>query len=101
MSLSPAWSSKEVSDSLGYLERPCLKRKKKTLLWDRRGTGDTWTPGGERLALLILCFSLPETVPLKTLQCYNDYTNRIICSWADTEDAQGLINMTLYHQLEK
>nr|4QQV_A Chain A, Interleukin-3 receptor class 2 subunit beta [Mus musculus]4QQV_B Chain B, Interleukin-3 receptor class 2 subunit beta [Mus musculus]4QQV_C Chain C, Interleukin-3 receptor class 2 subunit beta [Mus musculus]4QQV_D Chain D, Interleukin-3 receptor class 2 subunit beta [Mus musculus] len=43
-----------------------------------------------------------ETVPLKTLECYNDYTNRIICSWADTEDAQGLINMTLlYHQLDK
>jgi hypothetical protein len=94
----------------GSFRQPGLHRKtlsqnkqmKKTLLWDRsEGDGDTWTPGGERLALLILCFSLPETVPLKTLQCYNDYTNHIICSWADTEDAQGLINMTLYHQLEK
>jgi hypothetical protein len=86
-----------------WLPRKTLsQKKKKTFLWDRRGTGDTWTPGGERLALLILCFSLPETVPLKTLECYNDYTNRIICSWADTEDAQGLINMTLlYHQLDK
>lgn len=53
------------------------------------------------MAFLILCFSLPETVPLKTLQCYNDYTSRIICSWADTEESQGLINMTLYRQLEE
>lgn len=58
------------------------------------------------MALVALCWGhgvteAEETVPLKTLQCYNDYTNHIICSWADTEDAQGLINMTLYHQLEK
>lgn len=58
------------------------------------------------MALVALCCGhgvteVEETVPLKTLQCYNDYTNHIICSWADTEDAQGLINMTLYHQLEK
>nr|XP_042121120.1 cytokine receptor common subunit beta [Peromyscus maniculatus bairdii] len=42
-----------------------------------------------------------ETVPLQTLQCYNDYTSRIICSWADMEDAQGLMNVTLYRKLEK
>nr|BAE33352.1 unnamed protein product [Mus musculus] len=59
------------------------------------------------MALVALCWGHEvteeeETVPLKTLECYNDYTNRIICSWADTEDAQGLINMTLlYHQLDK
>ncbi|XP_052017527.1 cytokine receptor common subunit beta isoform X1 [Apodemus sylvaticus] len=64
----------------------------------------TW--GLRYMALLALCWrhgvtEAEETVPLKTLQCYNDYTNHIICSWADTEDAQGLINLTLYHQLEK
>ncbi|CAO2601575.1 Cytokine receptor common subunit beta, partial [Lemmus lemmus] len=46
------------------------------------------------------CFSLSDTIPLQTLRCYNDYTSRIICSWADLEDAQGLINMTLYRKLE-
>ncbi|KAL1767366.1 cytokine receptor common subunit beta, partial [Sigmodon hispidus] len=58
------------------------------------------------MALLTLCWrqgvtETQETVPLQTLQCYNDYTSRIICSWADTEDAQGLINMTLYRTLYK
>lgn len=65
------------------------------------GTGDTWAPEGELVPLLILCFSSTETVPLKTLQCYNDYIETIICSWADTEDAQGLVNLTLYHWLDK
>ncbi|XP_051045269.1 cytokine receptor common subunit beta isoform X2 [Phodopus roborovskii] len=64
----------------------------------------TW--GMLSMALLALCWGpdvtqAQETVPVQTLQCYNDYTQRIICSWADVEDAQGLINMTLYHKLEK
>ncbi|XP_059103592.1 cytokine receptor common subunit beta-like isoform X2 [Peromyscus eremicus] len=58
------------------------------------------------LALLALCWGhgvteAQETVPLQTLQCYNDYTSRVICSWANTEDAQGLMNVTLYRKLEK
>ncbi|XP_036064565.1 cytokine receptor common subunit beta-like [Onychomys torridus] len=58
------------------------------------------------MTLLALCWGhgvkeAQETVPLQTLQCYNDYTSRIICSWADMEDAQGLMNMTLYRKLEK
>lgn len=58
------------------------------------------------MTLLALCrrpgvTEAQETVPLQTLQCYNDYTRRIICSWADTEEAQGLINLTLYRKLEK
>lgn len=58
------------------------------------------------MALVALCWrhgvtKAEETVPLKTLQCYNDYIERIICSWADTEDAQGLVNLTLYHWLDK
>nr|XP_026266004.1 cytokine receptor common subunit beta-like [Urocitellus parryii] len=28
-----------------------------------------------------------ETIPLKTLRCYNNYTSRIVCRWADTQDA--------------
>ncbi|KAH0518873.1 Interleukin-3 receptor class 2 subunit beta [Microtus ochrogaster] len=53
------------------------------------------------MALLALCWKpgvteAQDTIPLQTLRCYNDYTSRIICSWADLEDAQGLINMTLY-----
>ncbi|XP_017658237.1 cytokine receptor common subunit beta [Nannospalax galili] len=63
------------------------------------------TQGLLHMALLALCWrpsvtETQDTVPLQTLQCYNDYTSRIICSWADTEDAQGLINMTLYRRLD-
>nr|XP_034372784.1 cytokine receptor common subunit beta-like isoform X2 [Arvicanthis niloticus] len=67
---------------------------------------ETLSWGLPYMALVALCWThgateAEETVPLKTLQCYNDYTKQIICSWADTEDAQGIINMTLYHQQEK
>uniref|UniRef100_A0A8C5ZU40 Colony stimulating factor 2 receptor subunit beta n=1 Tax=Marmota marmota marmota TaxID=9994 RepID=A0A8C5ZU40_MARMA len=39
-----------------------------------------------------------ETIPLKTLRCYNNYTSRIVCRWADTEDALRLLNLTLHRR---
>ncbi|XP_023574786.1 cytokine receptor common subunit beta [Octodon degus] len=42
-----------------------------------------------------------DTVPLQTLRCYNDYTSRIVCSWADTAAAGQLINVTLHRRLLK
>uniref|UniRef100_A0A8C9DN13 Colony stimulating factor 2 receptor subunit beta n=1 Tax=Prolemur simus TaxID=1328070 RepID=A0A8C9DN13_PROSS len=39
-----------------------------------------------------------ETIPLQTLRCYNDYTSHITCRWADTQDAQRLINVTLHRR---
>ncbi|XP_012493514.1 PREDICTED: cytokine receptor common subunit beta [Propithecus coquereli] len=55
-------------------------------------------------ALLALCWvpSLAgaETIPLQTLRCYNDYTSHITCRWADTQDAQRLINVTLHHRVD-
>lgn len=50
---------------------------------------------------LFLLPSLAETVPLQTLRCHNDYTSRIICRWADTQDAQRLVNVTLYRRLKE
>ena len=47
---------------------------------------------------LSLLPSLAETVPMQTLRCHNDYTSRIICRWADTQDAQRLVNVTLYRR---
>uniref|UniRef100_A0A8C3WG58 Cytokine receptor common subunit beta N-terminal domain-containing protein n=1 Tax=Catagonus wagneri TaxID=51154 RepID=A0A8C3WG58_9CETA len=41
------------------------------------------------------------TVPLQTLRCYNDYTSRIICRWADARAAQRLVNVTLHHRLNE
>ncbi|XP_036311655.1 cytokine receptor common subunit beta [Pipistrellus kuhlii] len=40
-----------------------------------------------------------ETIPLQTLRCHNDYTSRITCRWADTQEAQRLVNLTLYRRL--
>uniref|UniRef100_A0A8C9QN24 Cytokine receptor common subunit beta N-terminal domain-containing protein n=1 Tax=Spermophilus dauricus TaxID=99837 RepID=A0A8C9QN24_SPEDA len=40
-----------------------------------------------------------ETIPLKTLRCYNNYTSRIVCRWADTQDALRLLNLTLHRRV--
>lgn len=40
-----------------------------------------------------------ETIPLQTLRCYNDYTSHVVCSWADTEEAGRLINVTLHRRV--
>ncbi|KAJ8791645.1 hypothetical protein J1605_020367 [Eschrichtius robustus] len=41
------------------------------------------------------------TFPLQTLRCHNDYTSRIVCRWADTQDAQRLVNVTLHRRLNR
>ncbi|KAK2488792.1 hypothetical protein MC885_015115 [Smutsia gigantea] len=56
------------------------------------------------VALLATCWGpsmarAQETVPLQTLNCHNDYTSRIVCRWADTQDAQRFINVTLHRRL--
>uniref|UniRef100_A0A8C0WKR5 Fibronectin type-III domain-containing protein n=1 Tax=Castor canadensis TaxID=51338 RepID=A0A8C0WKR5_CASCN len=63
------------------------------------------TRGLLHLVLLTLCWGASlaeegETVPMQTLNCYNDYTSHIVCSWADTEDALQLINVTLHRPAE-
>ncbi|XP_008054478.1 cytokine receptor common subunit beta [Carlito syrichta] len=42
-----------------------------------------------------------ETIPLQTLRCYNDYTSHITCRWADTQDAQRLVNVTLHRRVNQ
>ncbi|XP_022452329.1 cytokine receptor common subunit beta [Delphinapterus leucas] len=58
------------------------------------------------LALLLLCWGpcvagAQGTFPLQTLRCYNDYTSRIVCRWADTQDSQRLVNVTLHRRLNR
>uniref|UniRef100_A0A8C4MRH4 Fibronectin type-III domain-containing protein n=1 Tax=Equus asinus TaxID=9793 RepID=A0A8C4MRH4_EQUAS len=58
------------------------------------------------VALLALCWGLSVagaqgTIPLQTLSCHNDYTSRIVCRWADTQDAQRFINVTLHRRLNE
>nr|XP_023415766.1 cytokine receptor common subunit beta [Loxodonta africana] len=55
-------------------------------------TRDTWRWGG----MTPPASPRSEAVPLQSLSCYNDYTSRIQCRWADTEAAQRYINVTLY-----
>ncbi|XP_058938274.1 cytokine receptor common subunit beta [Kogia breviceps] len=62
--------------------------------------------GGLPLALLLLCWGpcvagAQGTFPLQTLRCHNDYTSRIVCRWADTQDAQRLVNVTLHRRLNR
>ncbi|XP_037587425.1 cytokine receptor common subunit beta isoform X2 [Cebus imitator] len=59
-----------------------------------------------RMALLALCWGCSlageeETVPMQTLRCYNDYTSHITCRWADTRDAQRLVNVTLIRRVNQ
>ncbi|EHB06419.1 Cytokine receptor common subunit beta [Heterocephalus glaber] len=63
-------------------------------------------PGPLLMALLALGWGTrvegsEGTVPLQTLHCYNDYTSRIVCSWADTEAAGRLVNVTLHWRLNE
>ncbi|XP_063479806.1 cytokine receptor common subunit beta isoform X3 [Symphalangus syndactylus] len=58
------------------------------------------------MALLALCWQrslagAEETIPLQTLRCYNDYTSHITCRWADTQDAQRLVNVTLIRRVNE
>ncbi|KAM9073052.1 LOW QUALITY PROTEIN: cytokine receptor common subunit beta-like [Megaptera novaeangliae] len=58
------------------------------------------------LTLLVLCWGpcvagAQGTFPLQTLRCHNDYTSRIVCRWADTQDAQRLVNVTLHRRLNR
>lgn len=61
-------------------------------------TRSTWR--GKVCVTPISASLVSETVPMKTLRCHNDYTSRIVCRWADTQDAQRL-NMTLYRRLNE
>ncbi|XP_075408749.1 cytokine receptor common subunit beta-like [Tenrec ecaudatus] len=55
--------------------------------------------------LLALCWESSmvgayEALPLQSLSCYNDYTSRVVCRWADTEASQRLVNVTLYRRVD-
>ncbi|XP_004676518.1 PREDICTED: cytokine receptor common subunit beta [Condylura cristata] len=64
------------------------------------------TQGLLPIALLALCWGSSiarhqGTIPLRTLQCLNDYTSRIVCRWADPLAMWGLLNLTLHRSLSR
>lgn len=66
---------------------------------EQLGVMVTRVPTGKRGDPLLPLLS--ETIPLRTLRCYNDYTSHITCRWADTQDAQRLVNVTLIRRVNE
>ncbi|NXW56830.1 IL3RB protein, partial [Eurystomus gularis] len=39
-----------------------------------------------------------ESIPMKSLSCYNDYNSQVTCTWMEHSEAHALIGMTLYRR---
>ncbi|NWZ54525.1 IL3RB protein, partial [Haliaeetus albicilla] len=39
-----------------------------------------------------------ESIPMKSLICYNDYNSQVICTWREHSEAHALIGMILYQR---
>ncbi|NXG60537.1 IL3RB protein, partial [Hemiprocne comata] len=39
-----------------------------------------------------------ESVPMKSLCCYNDYNSQVTCTWKEHSEAHALVGMTLYQR---
>ncbi|NXU47372.1 IL3RB protein, partial [Turnix velox] len=37
-----------------------------------------------------------ESIPMKSLSCYNDYSSQVTCTWMEHSEAHALVGMTLY-----
>ncbi|KAM6291556.1 cytokine receptor common subunit beta-like [Porphyrio hochstetteri] len=53
------------------------------------------------LLSLHLAFSvqaIQESIPMKSLSCYNDYNSQVTCTWLEHSEAHALVGMTLYQR---
>ncbi|NWR42126.1 IL3RB protein, partial [Regulus satrapa] len=39
-----------------------------------------------------------ESIPMKSLKCYNDYNSQVTCTWIEHSEAHNLVGMVLYHR---
>ncbi|NWT86977.1 IL3RB protein, partial [Lanius ludovicianus] len=39
-----------------------------------------------------------ESIPMKSLNCYNDYSSQVTCTWMEHSEAHDLIGMALYQR---
>ncbi|NXJ76250.1 IL3RB protein, partial [Trogon melanurus] len=39
-----------------------------------------------------------ESIPMKSLRCYNDYNSQVTCTWMEHAEAHALVGTTLYHR---
>ncbi|NXT52432.1 IL3RB protein, partial [Pluvianellus socialis] len=37
-------------------------------------------------------------IPMKSLNCYNDYNSQVTCTWMEHSEAHALVRMTLYQR---
>ncbi|NWW86402.1 IL3RB protein, partial [Rhynochetos jubatus] len=39
-----------------------------------------------------------ETIPMKSLSCYNDYSSQVTCTWMEDSEAHALVGMIIYQR---
>ncbi|KFP78748.1 Cytokine receptor common subunit beta, partial [Acanthisitta chloris] len=39
-----------------------------------------------------------ESIPMKSLRCYNDYNSQVTCTWMEHSEAHALVSMRLYQR---
>ncbi|NXD81302.1 IL3RB protein, partial [Halcyon senegalensis] len=39
-----------------------------------------------------------ESIPMKSLSCYNDYSSQVTCTWMENSEAHALVGMVLYQR---
>ncbi|NXA60439.1 IL3RB protein, partial [Mohoua ochrocephala] len=42
-----------------------------------------------------------ESIPMKSLKCYNDYSSQVTCTWMEHSEAHDLVGMILYQRENK
>ncbi|NXC56968.1 IL3RB protein, partial [Aleadryas rufinucha] len=40
-----------------------------------------------------------ESIPMKSLNCYNDYSSQVTCTWIEHSEAHDLVGMILYQRI--
>ncbi|KAM7056676.1 cytokine receptor common subunit beta [Acridotheres tristis] len=42
--------------------------------------------------------AIRESIPMKSLKCYNDYNSQVTCTWMEHSEAHDLVGMVLYQR---
>ncbi|XP_039581480.1 cytokine receptor common subunit beta [Passer montanus] len=42
--------------------------------------------------------AIQESIPMKSLRCYNDYRSQVTCTWMELSEAHDLVGMILYQR---
>uniref|UniRef100_A0A672TLH1 Cytokine receptor common subunit beta N-terminal domain-containing protein n=1 Tax=Strigops habroptila TaxID=2489341 RepID=A0A672TLH1_STRHB len=50
-------------------------------------------------SLHLFCLNpFSESIPMKSLSCYNDYNSQVTCTWMERSEAHALVGMILYQR---